>query len=254
MSLFNLITDPYDRSARLYPAFLVVAPGVATVVALLSKRPAGLEALAGTAVGLGGAFLLAQLGRDRGKAQEPGLFQSWGGMPSVAILRHSHKRIDSLTKARYHSQLSYLVKGGKAPTIDEEEGQPAAADEVYSAWSHYLRVNTRDKKKYQLLFQENVNYGYRRNVWGLRPLGILVSAASALLAGGSTYLGYRANGSLNEATTCAAVLSLLFLGLWLFRFSSDWVRLPADAYAERLLETLETLGKAEVSSKSDPAE
>ena len=81
-------------------------------------------------------------------------------------------RIDPITKARYHKRLADLVKGAKAPSANDEQEDPVAADGVYSAWSTYLRVNTRDTKKYSLLLQENINYGYRRNVWGLRPIGI----------------------------------------------------------------------------------
>jgi hypothetical protein len=39
----------------------------------------------------------------------------------------------------------------------------------------------------------------------------------------------------------AFVVALLFLSLWLFRFTSDWVRIPAIAYAERLAESVETM-------------
>jgi hypothetical protein len=108
--------------------------------------------------------------RDAGKKREQSLFASWGGMPSVAIFRHRDPRIDGITKYRYHKTLGGLVEGAKAPSVANEEADPSAADRVYQAWSTYLRVNTRDTKKYSRLFQENVSYGYRRNLWGLRRL------------------------------------------------------------------------------------
>jgi hypothetical protein len=165
MNFTKLVTDGYDRKARLYPALLLIAPIIATGVAMLSARLSPLQSLGATAVGCGGAFLLTQLARDAGRNGEKMLFKKWGGLPSVAILRHRDAWLDSITKARYHKKLAALVKEAEAPTVEEENADPAEADKVYSAWSNYLRVNTRDTKKLSLLFQENINYGYRRNVW-----------------------------------------------------------------------------------------
>lgn len=252
MNPLNLISERYDREARLYPALLLIAPEVATGVALFSAKLSGLQSFGAALVGFGGAFLLTQLARDAGKNREPLLYQLWGGMPSVLIFRHAHKRFDSITKARYHKKLATLVKGGKSPSPEEERTDPVAADEVYSAWSHYLRSNTRDAKKYPLLFQENVSYGYRRNVWGLRPIGIAVSLLCALVAGVRLWFIYKGTGQIDQELAGAGVVSLLFLSLWLFRFTSEWVRVPANAYAERLAESLETIGGKAPAEKAKP--
>jgi hypothetical protein len=238
----NLLSDTYDRKARLFPALLVLMPVVACVVALTPATLSGLESGAGALGCCGGAFLLAQLARDAGKRREQALFAAWGGMPSVAILRHVDTRLDRITKARYHRRLSALVRGTKAPTPRAEADDPAGADQTYAAWSAFLRVNTRDKKKYALLFQENVSYGYRRNAWGLRPLGIVASLISALAALTVVCLRYRRSGIVAEGMAAAATLSVVFLLLWVFRFTSDWVHVPAQAYAERLMETIEGMG------------
>lgn len=97
---------------------------------------------------------------------------------SVSIFRHANMRMDSITKVRCHTKMSSLVREASAPTAEEEISDPVAADRVYTAWSTYIRVRTRDTRKYALLFQENINYGYRRNVWGLRPTGIVVTSVS----------------------------------------------------------------------------
>lgn len=242
MNLLNLITDPYDRQARLYPAILLIAPVVFSVVAILSARLTGLQTIGASLIGLGGAFLLTQLARDAGKKGEKTLFEKWGGNPSVAIFRHSDRRLDSLTKSRYHKKLATLVVEAKAPTGEEERADPAAADEVYSAWSNFLRVNARDTKKFALLFKENVNYGYRRNVWGLRPLGITASALSLAACSACICYWYGSSQPLDLTKIAAAVFSASLLLLWVFRFTGDWVKVPADAYAERLAECIEALG------------
>ena len=209
---------------------------------MLSSKLSTLQSLGAAAVGCGGSFLLTQLARDAGKNREKALHKRWGGLPSIAIFRHGDVRIDAITKARYHKKLAGWIKEAKAPTVEQEEADAAGADAIYSAWSNYLRVNTRDTKKFGLLFQENVNYGYRRNVWGLRPIGIVVCLASVVACGVRLYLIRQATGRLDEALIAAGVFATVLLLLWLFRFTSNWVRVPADAYAERLAECAETLG------------
>jgi hypothetical protein len=253
MNPLNLITEPYDRQARLYPALLLIAPAVATLVAMFSAKLTGLQSIGTSLVGFGGAFLLTQLARDAGKKGEKSLFEKWGGLPSVVIFRHRDTRLDAITKARYHKKLAGLVKEAKAPTIEQEQADPSAADLVYSAWSNFLRVNTRDTKKFHLLFQENVSYGYRRNIWGLRPIGITASLVSFLACGFRLCFVYQSTGKFDEAVCGACAFSAIMLLLWLFRFTDVWVRGTADAYAERLAECSETLGnKPSVTKKTAP--
>jgi hypothetical protein len=250
MSFVNLITDPYERKARLYPALVCLCPVVVTIIAVLPSKLASIQSLSAVLAGCGGAFLLAQLARDAGKKQEKALYARWGGMPSVAIFRHRDERLDAITKARYHKKLSGLVKGAKAPSPKDEENDPKSADEVYAAWSTYVRSNTRDTKKYALLFQENVNFGYRRNLFGLRPVGMIASALCAIGAGVLCYVRFRASSSVSQEVVGAGLLALVFLLLWVLRFSADWVRTPADAYAERLAEAVESLKGASASKKA----
>ena len=241
MNPVNLMTDRYERKARLYPALLLIAPVVAGAVAMLPAKLSGLQSLGAALVGCGGAFLLTQLARDAGKKGEKVLFKKWGGLPSVAIFRHRNNQLDAITKARYHKKLTGLVKETKAPTAVQEQADPVGADAVYVAWSNYLRVNTRDTKNFALLSQENVSYGYRRNVWGLRPVGIVVSILSFLACGIRLYSIYQSTGKFDVDLIGAGAFSAIFILLWSFRFTAGWVRIPADAYAERLAECTETL-------------
>lgn len=250
MTPINIITDGYERKARLYPALLLIAPVVGTAVAMLTAKLTGLQSLAAGAVGCGGAFLLTQLARDSGKKHEAALFAKWGGLPSIAIFRHRDTRLDAITKARYHKKLAGLVKEAKTPTPEQEQADPAAADAVYAAWSNYLRVNTRDTKKFALLFQENVAYGYRRNVWGLRALGVIASVLSFAACGVRLYMLYSSTAKIDEALGGAAAFAAIMLLLWIFRFNGDWVRVPADAYAERLAESVEALAPKTTTKKT----
>ena len=78
----SLVTDPYERAARLYPALLALLP---MLIALASTSVFGkplatqLLALSGAC---GAAYLLANISRMLGKAQEEKLYAKWGGTPT----------------------------------------------------------------------------------------------------------------------------------------------------------------------------
>ncbi len=241
MSAFSQILEGYERKARFYPALVLLAPVAALVVAVMLPTLSTVKSIVTIIITCGGTWLLSQLARDEGKKGEQKLFEEWDGMPSVAIFRHRDLRIDSITKERYHKKLAGLVKSTKAPSAAEEAATPDAADGIYRAWSTYVRMNTRDTKKYHHLFKENVYYGYRRNLWGMRPIGIALSVLSFL--GGLGWLGYqyKVGQELSVAVMGADALALALALLWIFRFTAEWVRIPADAYAERLAEAVDGL-------------
>lgn len=252
VNLASLITDGYERKARLYPALVVLAPAGITIITIISANLSALESIVALIVGCGGTFLMAQLARDAGKKGESLLFDEWGGLPSVVILRHRDARLDVITKARYHKKLAALVKGTKAPSLEEEQADPSMADQVYTAWSNYLRVSTRDTKKFSMLFQENINYGYRRNVWGMRKVGAFTSAVSCVAAAAWLYYVYLNTGTIDKGIAGSFLFALIFFLLWVFRFSAEWVRVPADAYAARLAEAVDALG-SKTSAQKPPA-
>lgn len=142
------------------------------------------------------------------------------------------------------------MKGTKAPSPEEEVADSLKADQVYAAWSSYLRINTRDVKKFPLVFNENVSYGYRRNVCGFRRVGIIVSALSSLVNVVWLYHQHSVMGKVSEEAVIALVCTFVILLLWIFRFSSGWVRVAADAYAERLAETVDFMSNGSPSSKA----
>ncbi|MBX9601864.1 MAG: hypothetical protein K2X35_12700 [Bryobacteraceae bacterium] len=251
MNIPELITGSYQRNARFYPALVVLFP-IATAVAAII--PTGSVSTLQTSFGLmfvscGGLYLLGQLARDGGKKKEGALFDLWGGMPSVAVFRHSDQRVDPITKARYHKVMSALVKDTKPLSANEERIDPRAADQIYSAWSSYIRVSTRDTKKYSLIYQELASYGYRRNILGLRPVGIVTTGVLTVVTGWWNVDVLRSTGVVDQAKLLSGGVSLVFFLLWTLLFTPEWVRVAADAYAGRLVEAIDDLSN---HSSSEP--
>lgn len=232
--------DSYALRARLMPGLFVLLPVTLGIAAWFPERLNALGTLAGLVALLGGASLLAQCVRDRGKALEGELFDEWGGIPSTSLLRHRDRRLNSLTKERYRRKLEKLIPGIQLPTVEAEQNDPQATDRVYTSCCDYLRERTRNPIEFSLLLSENISYGTRRNLLGMRPAGICTSLFGL---GGSVAATFTAfvHGSDSAIPILALLVSTLCLALWSLRITRGWVRIPAVAYAERLLAACEQL-------------
>ncbi len=233
--------DLYTLSARFYPSVLVVTPIIAAVHAwspdALDWKSIGLALTGGGVI----AFLLAQLGRDKGKELEPKLFQMWGGAPTTRLLRHRHTS-NAILNHRYHAGLQ-LITGQPMPTPNDENADPRAADQAYEAAVKYLRNATRDRSEFPLVFKENVNYGFRRNLVAMRGAAIAIAViGSVACVGAGVWMTTKGNTSSSQYLLGAA--TSLWLTWLVVRVNYDWIKLAAYAYAERLLESIETLKEA----------
>jgi hypothetical protein len=235
----SLIPDEYEVRARLKPVLLVSLP---PTLAAMSWFPdlSGMQFLVGLLAAFGFVALLAQLGRDQGKQFEPWLYKQWGGMPSAQLLRHRDSRLAPETKRRYHEVLTQLVPQLCLPSAATEAADMYSADSSYESCSAFLRERTRDKKVFPLVFAENVNYGFRRNLWSMRRAGVTLCLL-ALVASAAAAIALRKNGLPPVVPTVAMLLSASLLVWWLLRIKPTWVQVAAYAYAERLLSSCETI-------------
>jgi hypothetical protein len=230
--------DKYTLQARLYPAFLVLLPVFITGVFYITdfeKYYHYFTAL--LSVGLF-TYLLAQLGRDRGKIKELDLFTSWGGKPSIQVLRHSDKYLDKITKARYHKTLEDKIPGINIPTEEAEKEDPKEADQIYESCTKFMISKTRDAIKFPLLLKENISYGFRRNLWGMKVLGISLVIICIIIHSfyaTTSFTNFHVKVSGNIALYGFFICELIF---WIFIVTKKWIRIPAYAYAERLFEAI----------------
>lgn len=233
--------DRYTFCARFLPAAAMLLPAGLGLAAWFPNRFDGWPLLVGLVASGTGAMLMMQIARDAGKDKEPGLWALWGGQPAVAMLRHRDKRLDRLTRLRYHEKLAALVPGCPAPTQETEQIDLAAADDIYTSWVRYLREATRDHSRFSVLFAENINYGFRRNLWAMKPAAMVIAVLGIMAALLRILLAVQAGQDVPPVAGVVAGLNIVLLVLWTLRFRPRWVRLTADAYAERLLAACEVL-------------
>jgi hypothetical protein len=240
-SFAALISDPYERAARLYPALLALLPLliVLAVTSVFSKPlVTQLLTLSGAC---GAAYLVANISRMLGKAREEKMFAKWGGVPTTQLLRHRSAFIDPHTKQRYHSFLARKLKIC-FPTRDEEHASPEAADELYRAGAKWLLERTRDKKRFALLFKENISYGFHRNGFGLKWFGTLLGF------GATVWLVIAFHADVPENWSALPTDQIATLGVevaitiaWASYFNEYRLKQAARAYADMLLRTCDSL-------------
>ena len=144
----EVLLDQYTRRARYYPALITLLPIVSTFLAWYSKDLADWGAVWGLIVYCGGTFLLAQMGRDLGKTQEPKLFTKWHGKPTIHLLRHRDNP-NPVLLSRRHSLLQALLPDVRLPSVSEERSAPEHAEAVYEACTRFLITHTRDRKQFR---------------------------------------------------------------------------------------------------------
>lgn len=252
LELMKLL-DFYQRNARLYPALLALLSPVATAIAVLPAGDVAIKAITGIVVGFGSLYLLSDLARIRGRAVQVDLLKTWGGMPTTIFMRHADDHLSKPTKKRYHDFLRSRLGSDAIPSSEEEARDPGAADERYDSCVAWLREQSRGAD-FDLLLKENATYGFRRNMFGMRVIGLVLCACSLLapLAVGlatksppSEWWAFVvASYAGTKAMMIAAAISALGLLGWIIIVTPTWVRSAADVYAESLLACCDALETA----------
>lgn len=234
--------DRYTVTARFLPAIIVAMPVGAAIHAWL-PHPLTWTKGAATTVALAAlAYILSHTTRTAGRRLEDKLWDRWGGSPTTQMLRHSDDSIDPVTKARYHQALVKLGAVSNLPDPDAEHSNPAAADDCYAGAVSWLQGRTRGHKEYPLVFEENVNYGFMRNLLACKPWALAVSLISLSAIGAAFWFG---RVPIVEAVIAGGVLLYLACAV-----TDRTLRYIADAYAYNLLEAVDDLSGSRVAKST----
>jgi hypothetical protein len=233
--------DVYSFRARILPGAVVVLPVTLLAVVLVTSKPAWWSALISILSASGVTYLGAQIVRSFGQRVEPELWTSWGGAPTTQLLRFRDAPNKAIVERR-HRLLRALFPDEHVPTESEEAGSGVTADASYETVVRALIARTRDKSRFDRIFDENCQYGYRRNLYGCKVVGIILSAASLLITIAFISVHLAGWHRVNVWSTIAVgLIDILLLVVLRWVVTPAWVREAATSYAARLLEAAETL-------------
>lgn len=229
--------DSYTIQARVLPVVAVCAPGLVLVACGLI---AGVRLTVGSGLVIAlGSALTGQLGRDRGKALEPRLWATWGGSPSLQRLRY-REQLNVARVERLHRRVETVLDESMPSEADEQE-DPTGTDDHYREVSARIRAITQDHDRFPLLFAENVNYGLRRNLLGLRRIGTAVAGVTLIAGGLLLWLTDETFPQRAAEFGPGIMVSVAMLIWWLVVVRPEWVRVPAEAYADQFVAAIDKL-------------
>jgi len=237
--------DRYDRNARVKPALLALLPALVVIAVWYPATWTALTGLVALISVCGAIFLLSRLARYLGRKVQDALIRKAGALETTVILRHADATISAETKRRYHD---FLRKSGlRMPTVEEEQRNPQAADDCYRAAADWLREKTRDEKKFSLLKGELTDFGFRRNLLGLKPIGVAITIL-ALIANSLQLWRHTSNETLLATAIVLEFFLLAALSLWLALVRMPFVEDAGRSYAVRLLSECDTLPKKQTAA------
>jgi hypothetical protein len=238
-----LSLDRYSRNARIKPALFVLLPLFVTIAVWLPRVWTLLGGLTTLLTACGSTLLLGEIARYLGRGVEKRMIAANGGKFTTIFLRHRNNTISAATKKNYHAILKKKAKRGM-PTQAAEEADPKGADDLYRGAVDWLIEATRSEKRFPLVRSENISYGFRRNLLGLKGIALPLLA---ICIGLSAWLTCRAM-HLDETRFWVGCILCFALGcdaaIWLLIIRVPFVEDAGHTYAIRLLAQCDFLSGA----------
>ena len=226
--------DSYSIQARAFPIYITFLPIVFALSTILPPSYNWAVIAGASAVVLAPlSYLCRQIGGDLGKKRESALWNSWGGPPTTRFLRHGNNEFNQISRERVHNKLRQL--GLRVPCQEEQEQNPQAADSAYESCVDELRRRTRDKKLFPLVFKGLTEYGFRRNIFALKFIGLTFAVISFIACSIIVFRNWQA-GTLSGTRFVPVLLNFGLILVWVCWLSKKSVKIAADRYARFLLE------------------
>lgn len=228
---FFSLSDRYERKARLLPGLLLAAVPALTVGAVLQEF-APWHTAASSVVGVEflAAILLGQFSRARGRRVEDVLWNAWGGPPSTRWLRPWDNTCSDQQKAKWRGAIKRLT-GLSLPASVSQGGSQDDVDRLNADATRQLRYALRCKPEAAILATHNEDYGFARNLCGVRWWWVALSLVCLIGCGVAFAFGLRPY--LGLAGASAFTVASIFIA----RELPDYVKRCADRYAESLFAT-----------------
>jgi len=244
LSYANL-SDHYERKARFLPAVLCVLPLLPASAAWGGPVLEWVKlVLGGAGIGAVVAVGLSHVASAMGNRVQEKLWPRWPhDSPTNRWLHPDEKRTSAQQRALWYGAAKRLVGIDIAAAVAAGEDVEAAINDATSA----LRNLFWKRPEAERLRMHNVDYGFARNLTGMRPIWIAFLVASAI----ACWMAFLANGQ--GALLWAIVASILALvlvpvGIWVL---PGYVRTKATYYAESFFTTLGAVDRADAHPKTE---
>jgi hypothetical protein len=171
--------DSYSLRARLAPSLIAAAPILTLLAIFIRLNNVDLTHLFGTITIMMMILILSDFARRAGRRVEEKIYSKIGGKPTVTMLRHRDNQLDSKIKIKVLRLCGKILKENP-PSEEYEQRSPKEADNFYERCGTVLREHFRQKDASDILFYENITYGFRRNLYGLKRVALTINILAVL--------------------------------------------------------------------------
>ena len=237
--------EHYAIHARFMPVFAAIFPFVLTMLAWCPQAKTILGGAMTLLVSFGIMTFLSIYISNLGNDLQDRYFETWGGAPTTLLLLPSSSELDVYTKQRYFAWLNARCSNLNLPSKLEDMVDSEALYEKVRSAGNFMREYTRDKKIYSQLYNDNVSYGFARNITSIKYAGLTIAATSILINGGFIYFKTLAgaNDSLTAMGMVAGFASLALALVFGVVINERFVKRRAFRYAKTLFEACEEQAK-----------
>lgn len=235
--------DTYSLKARAFPALIAGLPVLAFIFIIVPWDRLGLPQAIAVSMGIILLFAFSDVARQQGKKIQTKL--EVGETPNQ--WHRENTDIPEILKDRFRNYVASQLKR-EAPTAGEEKVNTKQANDFYRSAGAWLRDNTRDINKFPLLFGENITYGFRRNLLGLKPIALIFNAMVFLICAGVIYFKptyFLAQQQIEEKLVVVMAAALLHSAYMILAVNKDSVREASRAYGRQLILSCDTLMRSQ---------
>lgn len=226
--ILNLF-DAYNLRVRFSVGLILITPVIISIYLLIPDASNFSFTVIILILCFGLCNLMMSLSRFHGRKAIAKCFPKL--MPAQQMLMPNDKTLDPITKKRYHEFLSSKIKN-----LTFKNETVATLNSCKSAVS-WLISQTRDSNSFPLIKEETINFGFSKNLYGLKNLGIAISAFLTILQITIIIAKVHLKFGLVEYTNLIAstLISFLFTVIWIFFINKEWVKNSGFKYAKTLL-------------------
>jgi len=225
--------------ARVFPSIILLCPFILSIIIWYPQLISIESSLLFIFIFLVFTFFVAKIARHLGHKKEEKLLNKWGGFPTEEYLSYFDDTIDEITKARYRTNLSN-ASGIYFPSKEEELNTDS--EEYKSTFRSAILWLIENTRKNDILLQDNISYGFCRNLLGLKKIGITICFLSLVINFFNIYIQY--DFLYLEIPLKIWVTILIVLGMlmgYIFYVNEKLVRAQSEAYAKTLLKCCENI-------------
>lgn len=231
--------DTYSIKARVFPAIIAGLPTLALLFIIVPWDHLGISQAIASFMGVVLVFAFADMARHRGKNIQTKL----GSGETPEQWHRDNSDLPEVSKSLFRNFVADHLKQ-EAPTANEEEFDTTKANDFYRAANAWLRDRTRDTSKFSMLFGENITYGFRRNLLGLKTIAIIcnllvLAFCIAVLYFKPTY--FEELPRIDEKLIIVMAAVLLHTAYMIFSVNKKAVLDASRAYGRQLILSCDTL-------------